>query len=160
MKNCPMCNFENADTVAFCTQCGARLDERKECPSCKALLSPDAVFCNNCGARVDGKTVCESCGTVYEGSFCHAGGNGEGVSRVAGIHFSRADRLCDTFDFALRQSLDGLYHQAQRLRSRLLNLRTKSVPQRSAKSAVNLQPYKPPLRQSTTEEKSVVLCFF
>lgn len=74
MKNCPMCNFENADTAAFCTQCGARLDERKKCPSCKALLSPDAVFCNNCGARVDGKTVCESCGTVYEGSFCPACG--------------------------------------------------------------------------------------
>ena len=44
---CPKCKHLNAQTAAFCQQCGTRLE--LACGACKAQNRPGARFCANCG---------------------------------------------------------------------------------------------------------------
>jgi class 3 adenylate cyclase len=47
---CPSCGFENAEGMAFCTECGARL--RNQCVSCGFENTPQAKFCGKCGTSL------------------------------------------------------------------------------------------------------------
>ncbi len=67
---CKKCGAVTGESDLYCSQCGERLDGKKQCPACKNYIKEDAVFCPCCGKRVDGKTVCSKCGAVYEGNFC------------------------------------------------------------------------------------------
>src|SRR5215510_14346618 len=44
---CASCGFENAAGMAFCTACGARLQQG--CPSCGFENTTQAKFCGKCG---------------------------------------------------------------------------------------------------------------
>src|SRR5262249_22743739 len=47
---CPSCGFENAARMAFCTECGARLQQ--SCPSCGFENTAQAKFCGKCGTAL------------------------------------------------------------------------------------------------------------
>ncbi len=66
---CEKCGFENADTAAFCPECGAALGHR--CAQCGQPLKEGMKFCPRCGVRCDGKRVCPVCGTVSEADARH-----------------------------------------------------------------------------------------
>jgi class 3 adenylate cyclase/tetratricopeptide (TPR) repeat protein len=44
---CPQCRAQNEADAAFCTHCGARLEQL--CPHCKSPNASDARFCKRCG---------------------------------------------------------------------------------------------------------------
>jgi double zinc ribbon protein len=44
---CASCGFENADGMAFCTECGTRLQQ--SCASCGFENTAQAKFCGKCG---------------------------------------------------------------------------------------------------------------
>lgn len=50
MVSCPVCQHNNPDDAAFCTQCGTRLDTA--CPACGRASPPHGVFCAGCGQRL------------------------------------------------------------------------------------------------------------
>jgi class 3 adenylate cyclase len=52
---CPRCEHENPDTVKFCGQCGARLEQT--CPSCSAANPPSNNFCHECGGALAARAV-------------------------------------------------------------------------------------------------------
>ena len=66
---CAKCGFENADTAAFCSECGAALGYR--CAKCGQPLQEGMKFCPRCGTRCDGKQVCPACGAVAESTARH-----------------------------------------------------------------------------------------
>lgn len=66
---CEKCGFENADSAAFCSECGAALGHR--CAQCGQPLKEGMKFCPRCGVRCDGKRVCPVCGTVSEADARH-----------------------------------------------------------------------------------------
>ena len=47
---CPKCRFENRDGVAFCEECGAKLE--LICPECGGGIPLGRKFCGNCGHRL------------------------------------------------------------------------------------------------------------
>src|SRR5215208_4275643 len=47
---CPRCHFENRESVRFCEECGAKLEQ--VCPSCGAAVPPGRNFCGECGAKL------------------------------------------------------------------------------------------------------------
>ena len=47
---CPHCRFENRTGIAFCEECGAKLE--LACPSCGAAIPPGRKFCGNCGTSL------------------------------------------------------------------------------------------------------------
>src|SRR4029453_13647849 len=47
---CPSCGFENPVGMAFCTECGARL--QPSCPSCGFENPAQAKFCGKCGTAL------------------------------------------------------------------------------------------------------------
>src|SRR5215204_57438 len=47
---CPQCQFENRESVRFCEECGAKLEQ--VCPSCGAAVPPGRKFCGECGAKL------------------------------------------------------------------------------------------------------------
>src|SRR5215813_4914838 len=47
---CPSCGFENPVGMAFCTECGARL--QPSCPSCGFENTAQAKFCGKCGTTL------------------------------------------------------------------------------------------------------------
>lgn len=75
---CPACGAENAEDAAFCTKCGAKLEQEEEpavaeddatevelsveseeeapaaktCPTCGAENEPDSTFCQRCGSKL------------------------------------------------------------------------------------------------------------
>lgn len=51
---CEKCGFENADSAAFCSECGAALGHR--CAQCGQPLKEGMKFCPRCGVRCDGQT--------------------------------------------------------------------------------------------------------
>jgi len=51
---CPQCRHENAASVKFCGECGARL--QSVCPSCQASNPPTNKFCQECGVRLAAAT--------------------------------------------------------------------------------------------------------
>ena len=44
---CPKCQFENADGIKFCGDCGAGLE--RMCPQCNFRNAPGIKFCGDCG---------------------------------------------------------------------------------------------------------------
>jgi class 3 adenylate cyclase len=44
---CPKCQFENAEGIKFCGDCGARLE--RTCPQCNFRNAPGIKFCGECG---------------------------------------------------------------------------------------------------------------
>lgn len=51
-ETCPVCGASVRPGAAFCTSCGANLEEaraEKTCPVCGAVLQGDEVFCPKCG---------------------------------------------------------------------------------------------------------------
>lgn len=71
---CEKCGFENADSAAFCSECGAALGYR--CVQCGQPLKEGMKFCPRCGVRCDGKRVCPVCGTVSETDARYCSGCG------------------------------------------------------------------------------------
>lgn len=71
---CEKCGFENADSAAFCSECGAALGHR--CAQCGQPLKEGMKFCPRCGVRCDGKRVCPVCGTVSEADARYCSGCG------------------------------------------------------------------------------------
>src|SRR5437868_8089940 len=49
---CPQCQFENRESVRFCEECGAKLEQ--VCPACGAAVPPGRKFCGECGASLTG----------------------------------------------------------------------------------------------------------
>ncbi|MGD9043652.1 MAG: adenylate/guanylate cyclase domain-containing protein [Desulfobacterales bacterium] len=49
--HCPKCQFENREGVAFCEECGAKLE--LECPSCLAKIPLGRKFCGKCGHNLE-----------------------------------------------------------------------------------------------------------
>src|SRR5687768_11248022 len=49
--HCTSCGFENAEGMAFCTECGTRLQQ--SCPSCGFENTPQPKFCGNCGMALE-----------------------------------------------------------------------------------------------------------
>src|SRR4051794_39153274 len=47
---CPQCQFDNRESVRFCEECGAKLEQ--VCPSCGAAVPPGRRFCGECGAKL------------------------------------------------------------------------------------------------------------
>jgi hypothetical protein len=47
---CPQCQFENRESVRFCEECGAKLEQ--VCPACGAAVPPGRKFCGECGAKL------------------------------------------------------------------------------------------------------------
>jgi double zinc ribbon protein len=47
---CANCGFENPEGMAFCTECGTRLQQ--SCPSCGFENPAQAKFCGKCGAAL------------------------------------------------------------------------------------------------------------
>jgi hypothetical protein len=43
---CPLCQFENADGIKFCVECGSKLEII--CPKCSFSNSPSHKFCGEC----------------------------------------------------------------------------------------------------------------
>jgi class 3 adenylate cyclase len=50
--NCSSCDFENADGLKFCVQCGA--PAAKRCANCGFTNPPTARFCGECAAQLNG----------------------------------------------------------------------------------------------------------
>ncbi|MBI3301636.1 MAG: zinc ribbon domain-containing protein [Deltaproteobacteria bacterium] len=50
---CARCGFENPEGLAFCTECGARL--QNGCPSCGFENALQAKFCGKCGTPLIAK---------------------------------------------------------------------------------------------------------
>ncbi len=67
---CKKCGTPSVDGAVFCSNCGARLDNKKPCPACGKIIEETAAFCIYCGKRLDGKNACSACGEVFEGKFC------------------------------------------------------------------------------------------
>jgi class 3 adenylate cyclase/tetratricopeptide (TPR) repeat protein len=44
---CPKCQFENAEGIKFCGECGAKLE--RVCPQCHFRNAPGIKFCGECG---------------------------------------------------------------------------------------------------------------
>ncbi len=55
---CPTCAFENPESIKFCNECGASLQQR--CPSCGFENAPRSKFCGECGTPL-----------VMQGSSAH-----------------------------------------------------------------------------------------
>jgi len=51
---CPACGAKNAQTVRFCSRCGAamRAPDAARCPACGAGNPPGTKFCGACGGRL------------------------------------------------------------------------------------------------------------
>jgi class 3 adenylate cyclase/tetratricopeptide (TPR) repeat protein len=47
---CRQCQFENRESVRFCEECGAKLEQ--VCPACGAAVPPGRKFCGECGERL------------------------------------------------------------------------------------------------------------
>ena len=50
MVKCPKCENENSEGMAFCGQCGAKLE--RICPNCNFANPPDFRFCGKCGQNL------------------------------------------------------------------------------------------------------------
>ena len=69
MKLCSGCGHEIPVNMAFCPNCGTKIERpqpepepqptQKVCPECGAAVDEDDVFCTNCGARVDSEESSE-----------------------------------------------------------------------------------------------------
>lgn len=81
--NCKKCGKENSDNSIYCSNCGYRLDGKKQCAGCGQMIEEDAIYCNFCGSRVDGKNVCKNCGCVYDGEFCSQCGASKSKKEVS-----------------------------------------------------------------------------
>jgi DNA-directed RNA polymerase subunit RPC12/RpoP len=64
MKKCSSCGKEMQIDAAFCTNCGARFEEKetqnenaavKKCSNCGKEMQLDAVFCTDCGSSLEKK---------------------------------------------------------------------------------------------------------
>lgn len=51
-SKCPVCGKENPIEGKFCTECGAKLESKRECPNCHNKLEDGVNFCPECGAAV------------------------------------------------------------------------------------------------------------
>ena len=51
MRTCHQCGTYNLEGVAFCQECGAKLNRGSTCPQCGAPISPGVRFCGECGAQ-------------------------------------------------------------------------------------------------------------
>lgn len=53
---CLNCGFELSQNAKFCTECGAKVEEKKEevkyCENCGNAILSDALFCSECGTKV------------------------------------------------------------------------------------------------------------
>lgn len=87
---CRKCGLTVSESDTYCSQCGERLDGKKQCPACQNFVNENDVFCSFCGKRVDGKTVCSKCGAVYEGNFCAVCGE----KRVEKVVTESAKKQC------------------------------------------------------------------
>ena len=47
---CPKCQFETAEGIKFCGECGAKLE--RLCSSCNAPNPPTFKFCGECGRKL------------------------------------------------------------------------------------------------------------
>src|SRR4051812_32378038 len=47
---CPQCQFDNRESIRFCEECGAKLEQ--VCPACGAAVPPGRKFCGECGERL------------------------------------------------------------------------------------------------------------
>ncbi len=50
---CKKCGFFNADNAKFCSDCGARLDGKKDCRFCGKQLDEESAYCSYCGAKME-----------------------------------------------------------------------------------------------------------
>jgi len=52
---CHVCQFDSADNLKFCVECGSRLEA--PCPKCGILNSSVNKFCGECGQRLDEQSL-------------------------------------------------------------------------------------------------------
>jgi predicted amidophosphoribosyltransferase len=58
LKECPQCGAKNAQTVRFCNNCGANLQQvavppSGTCAACGTDDPPGTKFCGGCGNKLD-----------------------------------------------------------------------------------------------------------
>ena len=94
---CPRCGFIEADSSAFCSECGySLLDEPKKapeikktaggfCTNCGAKLTADSLFCMECGTKLPKNKYCPQCGTEVADTarFCFS--CGASISASSGV---------------------------------------------------------------------------
>ncbi|MBR1688554.1 MAG: zinc-ribbon domain-containing protein [Prevotella sp.] len=50
---CTNCHSEVSESVKFCPECGAKINNIKFCSQCGTRLQPNAKFCLECGAPIE-----------------------------------------------------------------------------------------------------------
>ena len=72
---CPNCG-KPAGTGKFCNHCGTPLGTNR-CPNCGAQVAQGLAFCGECGTKIQSSNVCSQCG--FENApgmkFCGSCGN-------------------------------------------------------------------------------------
>jgi class 3 adenylate cyclase/tetratricopeptide (TPR) repeat protein len=108
---CLRCGTESADTLRFCTTCGATLP--RVCPDCGVISEPMSRFCGGCGKALDATTTSRSTASDKIGLTAHTRAV-EAERRQLTVMF------CDMVDSTkLAQQLDpevmlehiGFYHR-------------------------------------------------
>lgn len=57
---CSKCGFELSEDAKFCTECGTKVEDKKDsifCENCGSKMNKDSLFCSECGTKVGSATV-------------------------------------------------------------------------------------------------------